>query len=171
MKTLFKKFWPLLLLLLAALVVGAFFLWRFLFPNAESAVKGYLKASLTYDVDGLLRYGSEYQLVSLAGNGNVPKETLRANLKKYYEQNGFTGKTGKVTFDSARVTVFEPGSATYEKYLSLYGEKADASAVSGIARVTVSAFVDGTLQKEYSVLAVKCGARWYYGFVHFEGAN
>ena len=167
-KTLFKKFWPMLLLLLAALAVGAVFLWRFLFPNAESAVKGYLKASLTYDVDGLLRYGSEYQLVSLAGNGDIPKETLRANLKKYYEQNGFVGKTGKVTFGTARVTTFTPGGENYNKYLALYGEKADASAVSGIARVTVSAYIDGNFQKEYSVLAVKCGSRWYYGFVHFE---
>ena len=82
MKALLKKFWPMLLLLLAALVVGAVFLWRYLFPGPGAAVKGYLKASLTYDVDGMLRYGSEYQLISLAGNGDIPKETLRANLKK-----------------------------------------------------------------------------------------
>lgn len=157
-----------LILLLLAVAVGGFFLCRHLFPGPAEAVEGYLEASLQYDVDGLFRYGSEYQLVSLAGNGDVPRDTLKKNLKKYYEENGFIGKTGKVTFGKAVVREYEPDSETYRVLLEEYGEKADTSAVSGIARVTVSSYVDGAFQKEHSVIAVKCGLRWYYGFIHFE---
>ena len=168
MKAFCKKFWPLLCFLCALLVALVVFWARSFFPGPADAVKGYLKASLRYDVDGMLLYGSDYQLVSLAGNGNIPKETLRKNLKDYYEKNGFVGKTGKVTFGEAVVTEFDPSGSTYKNYLDEYAAKADPETVSGIARVTVKAFIDGVFQKEYSVIAVKCGARWYYGFVHFE---
>lgn len=167
-KTFFRRYWPLLAFFTVCAVAGAVLLIRAFLPGPEAAVKGYLNASLRYDVDEMLFYASDYQKKALAGNADIPEETLRANLKAFYESEQLQPENGEIDFLNVRVTDVEPGSARYDRYLTEYGYKADADAVDKLALVSLTCSVSGKRKTDYRVVAVKCGLRWYYGFITTE---
>lgn len=165
MKTILKRFWPLLLvgLILIGVLTGvlAFRLRR----TPERAVEGYIRASLQYDADGLLKYASEYQLTALKGNVEMDLDTLRETLKTGYEQAIEYRENGKITFESEVVKLIEPGTEGFDELLEEYAFKADPSKVEAFASVSARCYVDGSLHRKYSAFAVRCGGTWYYGFI------
>lgn len=165
MKTILKRFWPLLTagLILIGVLTGV--LLSSLRTTPERAVEGYIRASLQYDVDGLLRYASDYQITSLKGNVEMDMDTLRETLKTSYEQAAEYRETGKITFESEVTAHFLPGSERFDQLLEEYAFKGDASAVEEFAAVTARCYVNGAPKRNYSAIAVRCGGKWYYGFI------
>ncbi len=167
MKTVLKKYWPLLSLAAVLLIVLLIFLLLQLRSTPEKAVEGYIRASLQYDADGLLRYASEYQITALGGNTEVDLDALRELLKQNYEQAAEYRETGRITFESEVSERVEKGSARFEELLTEYAYKGDPEKVDGFAVVTSKCYVDGKLKKTYYAVAVKCGGKWYYGFIMY----
>ena len=165
---LIRRFWPILLFVLLLISVGLFFLIRSLLPGPEEAVEGYIRSSLQYDVDSMLFYASDYQKKALAGNADVPEETLRANLKSFYQSGGVTPVTEDIRFSDPTVAEIDPESERYREYLTEYGYKADPEKVGAMRLVKTSCSVGGKHFADYRVVAVRCGLRWYYGMVVFD---
>lgn len=165
MRSIFKKYWPLCALgvvLLAVLCTVLLFVLR---STPEKAVEGYIRASLEYDADGLLRYASEYQITALGGFEGIDLETLRKNLEDSYELAAQYREDGKITFESEVVETPEKGSERYTQLLDNYGFKGTPEDVDAFAVVEGKYYVDGKLRDDYRVVAVKCGLKWYYGFM------
>ena len=160
-----KRYWPLLVFAFLLAAVAVFFIVRSRLPGPEEAVKGYLTASLHYDVDDMLFFASDYQKKALAGNADIPEETLRENLKSFYASQNLQPETGEITFSDVTVANIEPSTERYRFLLSEYGYKADPEKVREMALVSLTCFVSGTRRTAYRVVAVRCGARWYYGFI------
>ena len=167
-KRIWKRFWPLITVGLLLVAVGAFFLLRPLFPDPQAAVEGYIRSSMKYDVDGMMFFASDYQKKALAGNADIPEETLRENLKEAYRSAEVVPQTGEIAFLGVQVTTVEEGTERYSEYLKEYGYKGDPENVSGIALVTAECRVAGKHFADYRVVAVKCGLRWYYGFITMD---
>ena len=165
MKTVIKRFWPLLLVGLILIAVLAGVLISNLRSTPEHAVEGYIRASLQYDADGLLKYASEYQLTALKGNVEMDLDTLRETLKTGYEQAIEYREKGKITFESEVKELIEPGTDAFGELLEEYAFKADPSKVQEFASVTARCYINGTLKRTYSAIAVRCDGKWYYGFI------
>ena len=164
-KQFLKRFWPLAAFALLLIAGGLFLLIRSRLPGPRAAVEGYVVASMHYDVDDMLFYASDYQKKALAGNADVPPETLRANLKAFYASGAVSPETRDIVFSKQTVTDIEEGTERYRAYLEEYGYKADAESVDALALVTASCSVGGRHFADYRVVAVRCGLRWYYGFI------
>ena len=165
MKNIIKRFWPFLTvgLLAVGILVGV------LLYNArstpEGSVEGFLRASLQYDADELIRYASEYQLTLLKGNDTgMDTDTLRKTLRASYEQAAAYREEGKITFQSEVGEPILPGKAEFDALLEEYAFKADPSEVESFVLVTAHCYVDSKLRRTYFAYAVQCGGKWYYGF-------
>lgn len=165
MKRAIKQYWPLLTVAVILILVGAFFLIRPFFPGPEETVQKYLTASMQYDVDNMLFYASDYQIRELSGNAEFDIEILRKNLKDFYASNQLEGVKGEITFENTSVVELESDSDRYRQYLEKYGYKADPEKVDGLAVVNTVCMLNGKKHASYSVVAVKQGIRWYYGFI------
>lgn len=164
-KQILKRFWPILTVVLLLCFGAGIIAVRSFLPGPEKAVKGYLEASLRYDVDDMLFYASEYQKKALAGNADIPEEKLRANLKMFYDSQHLQPEKGTVLFSDVSVTDIDPETERYRSYLKEYGYKADAGTVRGFALVKLTCTIENRRRTLYRVVAVKSGARWYYGFI------
>ncbi|MBE6579709.1 MAG: hypothetical protein E7651_07900 [Ruminococcaceae bacterium] len=165
MKNIWKKYWPLCSLGILVLAGGLVFLLFALRSTPEKAVEGYIRASLEYDVDGLLDHASEYQLTSLMGNGEIDMETLRKSLTVAYEQAAEYREEGDIDFYSEEPIYVAHGSDQYNELLDRYGVRGTPEDVEEMAIVAGVYYVDGVLTDDYRVVAVKCGGTWYYGFI------
>lgn len=165
MKTIIKRFWPLLLVGLIVIGVLTGVLVSRFHRTPERAVEGYIRASLQYDADGLLKYASEYQLTALKGNVEMDLDTLRETLKTSYEQAIEYREQGKITFESEVVQLIEPGTEEFDALLKEYAFKADPSKVEAFASVSARCYISGDLQRTYFAVAVCCDGTWYYGFI------
>lgn len=165
MKNIWKKYWPLCSLAAILLAVGLAFLIYAMRSTPQKAVEGYIRASLEYDVDGLLEHASEYQLTSLAGNVEMDLEPLREMLTVAYQQAAEYSETGKIKFYSEEPVYVVHGSDQYNEFLDRYGVRAAPEDVDEMAIVSGTYYVDGKLKDKYRVVAVNCGGTWYYGFI------
>lgn len=164
MKQVWKRFWPLCVVLLALLIGLSVFLWRKLSPSPTKAVEGYIRASLQYDAKGLLRYASDYQVRALAGNSEMSREALLESLQTAYEQASEFREKGKIKFESSVTERPQKGSERYAELLEEYGYKADAGRVQDFAVVEAKCYVNGKHTRTYTAVAVQCGGKWYYAF-------
>lgn len=165
MKSILKRFWPLLTVGLIALIVLVGVLLYNARSTPERAVEGYLRASLQYDADGLIKYSSAYQLTLLKGNDTgMDLDTLRKTLRAGYEQADAYREKGKITFQSEVGEPILPGTTEFDKLSEEYAFKADPSEVESFVLVTAHCYVDGKLRRTYFVYAVQCDHQWYYGF-------
>ena len=165
MKSIFKRFWPLLTVALIFIVILTCMLVVRLRSTPERAVEGYLRASLQYDADGLIKYSSSYQLTLLKGNDpEMDTDALRKTLCAGYEQAEAYREKGKITFQSEVGEPILPGTAEFDKLSEEYAFKADPSEVESFALVTAHCYVDGKQRRTYFVYAVQCDHKWYYGF-------
>ena len=165
MKNIVKRFWPLLTVGLIAVGILTGVLLYNLRSTPQRAVEGYLRASLQYDADGLIKYASEYQLTLLKGNDpEMDTDALRKTLRASYEQADAYREKGKITFQSEVGEPILPGNAEFDKLLEDYAFKADPSEVKTFTLVTAHCYVDGKLRRTYFAYAVQIGNNWYYGF-------
>ncbi|MCH5183392.1 MAG: hypothetical protein J1E00_04370 [Oscillospiraceae bacterium] len=165
MKNILKRFWP--LLTLGVVAVGVLIgVWIYNARSTpKSAVEGYLRASLEYDADDLIKYASEYQrreLMDLYGIKDT--DTLRRTLKSNYSLPGANRVTGSITLQSEVGQPILPGTEAFDRLLEKYAEKADPSKVNSFVRVKTRCSIEGGFTMNYDVYAVQCGRRWYYGF-------
>ena len=165
MKNVWKKYWPLCSLGILLLLAGVVLLAVAMRSTPEKAVEGYIRASLEYDVDGLLEHASEYQLTSLMGNTKVDMDTLRKSLTVAYEQAAEYREKGDIDFFSEEPILVAHGSDQYNELLERYAVRGTPEDVDEMAIVAGVYYIDGVLAKSYRVVAVNCGGTWYYGFI------
>ncbi|MBQ9794038.1 MAG: hypothetical protein IKK06_04835 [Clostridia bacterium] len=165
MKNIWKKYWPLCSLAVILLIGGLVLLGISMHSTPEKAVEGYIRASLEYDVDGLLEHASEYQLTSLAGNVEMDLETLREMLTVAYQQAAEFSEKGKIEFYSEEPVYVAHGSDQYNELMERYKVRGTPEDVDEMAIVAGVYYVDGVLTNRYRVVAVNCGGTWYYGFI------
>lgn len=163
-KQIWKRFWPLCIALLALLVGLSVFLWTRLSSSPAKAVEGYVRASLQYDAEDLMRYASDYQLKALAGNGEMSRDMLLESLQKAYEQAQEYRETRRISFESRVIERPENGSERYAQLLETYGYKADTGKVQEFAVVEAKCYIAGSYTQTYTAVAVRCGGKWYYAF-------
>lgn len=164
MKNTLKKYWVLCafgaLVLVGALVFGVLALRS----TPTKAVEGYIRASLEYDAEKLIKYASDYQVTAMSFE-DIDRDQLLENLQKSYELAAEYRETGKITFDSKVTEKVEKGTERFEELLDEYGFKADPETVDEFAIVEGMYYVDGKVRDDFKVAAVKCGLTWYYGFL------
>ena len=165
MKNFLKRFWP--LLTLGVVAVGVLIgVWLYNARSTpKSAVEGYLRATLQYDADEMVKYSSGYQLQELMDlYGIKDTDTLRRTLKANYSLPGANRVTGTLTFQSEVGQPIQPGTDAFDRLLEKYAEKADASKVKAFVRVKTHCSSESGFNATYDVYAVQCGGKWYYGF-------
>ncbi|MBQ3003968.1 MAG: hypothetical protein IJD82_09565 [Clostridia bacterium] len=164
MKNFLKKYWVLCafgaLVLVAGLVVGVLVLRS----TPTKAVEGYIRASLEYDAEKLVKYASDYQVTAMSF-ADIDRDQLLENLQKSYELAAEYRENGKIKFDSKVTEEIEKGTPRFAELLDEYGFKADPETVDEFAIVEGVYYVDGKLRDDFKVAAVKCGMKWYYGFL------
>ena len=165
MKNIWKKYWPLCSLGILVLLVGVVLLAIAMRSTPQKAVEGYIRASLEYDVDGLLEHASEYQLTALMGNTKVDLDILRESLTVAYEQAAEYREKGDIEFFTEEPILVAHGSDQYNELLERYAVRGTPEDVDEIAIVTGTYHVNGKLKDKYRVVAVNCGGTWYYGFI------
>lgn len=149
-----------------AFAAGAIYSYKVIFagsPSPEEAVAEYTRASLKYDIDGMIRQSSEYNKVVLYGNRQTSDRLLRSYLEKAYDGTESKYKDSEIKFELISVVEYEKDEPRFEEYIKKYAEKADREAVDKIAIVKMTVN-DGSGAKTRTYLAVKCGMRWYYAY-------
>lgn len=156
-------------LVLAGLIIAAVIIFSVNAVTAgesspEKAVASYLRASMTYDTDGMVKYASSYQKLALYNGKATGDSVLKAYLEDYYADvsSQYAGST--ITFSLVSVTEYDSDTEKYASLLEKYAEKADTDNIDALAVVTMKTVIDGTEGAKKSYLAVKCGLRWYYGY-------
>ena len=146
---------------------GAIFLFTRIFRGANTPQKAaaeYVRASMVYDIDGMIEYASPYAKVVLYGNNPTSDRLLKSYLKKAYAEYPAPSYTADgITFGLLSVTEYVEGDDTFETIMKRYGEKADASEVSAAAEVRLTVN-DGKSEKTHSYIVVKIGPSWYYAY-------
>ncbi len=133
--------------------------------SPEEAVADYQKAALLYDIDGMIKYSSQYNKVVLYGNRETSDRLLRPYLEKGYE--GYTSPYTEAQIDFKLVSVreYEEGSSRYDEMAKKYNEKVEngSNDISKIAVVRMNV-ITGKSDITRDYLAVKIGMRWYFAF-------
>ncbi|PKM63317.1 MAG: hypothetical protein CVU97_00655 [Firmicutes bacterium HGW-Firmicutes-21] len=130
--------------------------------SPEKAVMGYLKASMTQDVSGMLKYSSEYQKIVLYGNKDLSNKKLKENLKTAYKGIDNIYADSKITFSIDSITEIEKNSDEYANVLDAYEYMTGKTNISAVTQVVIKVFVDGKQKQKSTVYAVKSGISWYY---------
>ncbi len=156
-------------LAMAGLLFAALVLWGVAsFVSGESApekaVASYLRASLLYDHDGLVEYASEYQKQSLQDGNYSTDKKLREFLSDYYSGVSSLYADNNITFLLDEARDIKEDSVEYLGIIAKYGEKADASKIKAVSKITMTTVIDGKKQAKRTYIAVKYGLRWYYGY-------
>ena len=146
---------------------GAIFLFTRIFRGANTPQKAaaeYVRASMVYDIDGMIEYASPYAKAVLHGNTQTSDRLLKSYLKKAYaEYPAPSYKASDIVFGLLSVTEYREGDDTFEKLMKRYGEKADAGEVEAAAEVQLK-INDGKSEKTHSYIVVKIGPSWYYAY-------
>ena len=146
--------------LLAVLIFDAVFSGA---PTPEEAISNYQRAALTYNIEDMIEYSSEYNKTVLYGNRETNDKLLRQYLKKGYE--GYTApyELEKINFKLISVLEYEKGEGRFDEITRLYSEKSDSEKIkkAAIVRMTVD---NGKSDTTRDYLAVKCGMRWYFAY-------
>ncbi len=151
-----------------AIAVGGILLFNYIFAGAstpQSAVAEYQRASLIYDVDGMIEYSSEYNKIVLNGNQKTSDRLLRAYLNKAYEDNSSIYKEENISFKLISVLEYTEGEGRYSEVIEKYCQKAESGKEDIKAIAIVKMTVDNgksATTREY--VAVKQGFRWFFAF-------
>lgn len=146
---------------------GAILIFSRIFRGAgtpQKAAAEYVRASLVYDIDGMIEYASPYAKVVLYGNEQTSDRLLKSYLKKAYAEYSAPSYSGdQIVFKLLAVTEYHEGDDTFEKIMKRYGEKADRSEVEAAAEVQLTVN-DTKSEKTHSYIVVKIGPSWYYAY-------
>ena len=132
-------------------------------PSPEEAVAEYQKAALTYDVDNMIEYSSEYNKTVLHGNQATDDKTLKDYLEKGYEGYSATYDAGKMSFKLVSVLEYNKGEGRFDEITADYAEKASLDDVTAAAIVRMTIY-NGRYETTRDYVAVKCGSRWYFAY-------
>lgn len=147
-----------------AIAGGVIFLAGKIFTGAsapEKAAAEYVKASLCYDIDGMIDYSSQYNKVVLYGNRETSDRLLQSYLSKAYAEITDTVNKEDIHISLVAVTEYKEGDDTFADIKAKYSEKADAEKISGSATVTL-VVNNGKNESTHTYVTVKIGSRWYY---------
>lgn len=164
-----KKFILKIIPVLIGLGLAAVLIFSYInyFPGAfspEDAVTGYIKASMTEDVNNMLKFASDYQKTSLYGNKEFSNSKLRKMLTKLYAEQEDLYSDKKITFTIELVSPLDPASNEYADFKDEYQYMTGNTDFSKVTMITLKVFVDGKQKQKSTVFAVKSGLRWYYGY-------
>lgn len=164
-KRLIYVFCVVLGIVLAALLV---FIGSAIFSGAstpEEAVAEYQKASLLYDIDGMIEYSSDYNKTVLYGNRETTDKLLKPYLQKGYEGFGAKYTEDDIKFGLVSVLRYEQGDKKFETAMEKYNEKVENGSDDideiAIVRMTVDT---GKSKTTRNYVAVRVGSRWYFAF-------
>ncbi len=150
------------------IAAGSIYLWNTFSTGSDTpqeAVRDYLTASLIYDVDGMIRYSSDYNKTVLYGNQETSDELLKVYLKKAYDgkDSGYTESDIKVQLVSS--LEYEKGESKYDEIMKKYKQK-DANAEETVEKFAIVEIIltKGNSKTTSKYLAVKSENRWYYGY-------
>ncbi len=148
---------------------GAIFVYNELYAGADTpqeAVADYLKASLLYDVDGMIEYSSDYNKTVLFGNRESTSDPeLREYLVKGYEGYEARYTESEISFQLVSVMEYEPNEAKFEEIMQKYIQKdADARETVDTFAIVEMVVIKGDSKTTTNYLAVNSGTRWFYGY-------
>ena len=140
-----------------------------LLPGAsgpKKALQSYIEATLLYDVQGMIKYSSEYNKYNLYGNRYLGSDTsLSEYLEKSYGSidSGYKGKT-------VEILILSEERVTYEVLTmleNLYTTRSDGNErkypdAQEFLAIRFSVNADETYQYSASAYVVKTEGRWYY---------
>jgi len=165
LKKFLRKMTPIFIGLgLAAIIISSYIFLVTGAVSPEKAVTGYLKASITQDVNGMVKYASDYEKVSLYGSKKFSNNALKSSLKTSYADAENIYADNVITFSIISITEIEPESDEYTDIVENYEYLVGNSDFSEAVKVEVKVFVDGKQKQKSTVYAVKSGLRWYYGY-------
>lgn len=151
-----------------AVAAAAIFLFGEIFAGAatpQEAVAEYQKASLLYDVDGMIEYSSEYNKIVLHGFTATSDRLLRAYLNQGYEGYEAAYKEEDLAFKLVSVLEYEQGEGRYDEIIEKYCQRVengkDSVDAVAIVRMTVETG-KSTTTRDY--IAVKNGFRWFFAY-------
>ncbi len=150
------------------IAVGSIYLWNTFSTGSDTpqeAVKDYLTASLVYDIDGMIKYSSDYNKTVLYGNKETSDELLKVYLKKAYEDKKAPYTESDIKVQLVSSLEYDIGEGKYEEIMKKYKEK-DATAEEKVERFAIVEIVltKGDSQTKAKYLAVRSDGRWYYGY-------
>lgn len=153
-----------------AIAAGAVFIWDELYDGADTpqeAVAEYLKASLLYDVNGMIEYSSDYNRTVLYGNRELTSSysELEEYLIKAYDGYEPQYKENEISFQLVSVLEYKPEEAKFEEIMKKYIQK-DADAKENVEAFAIveMTVIKGETKTTTKYLAVKSGIRWFYGY-------
>lgn len=133
-------------------------------PTPQEAVSRYQTAALTYNVDDMIEYSSEYNKTVLYGNRETNDTLLKDYLEKGYENYDAMYEESKITFKLVGdILEYEKGEGRFDEITKEYGEKADLEDVKKAALVRMAVH-NGKYETTREYVVVKCGSRWYYAY-------
>lgn len=158
-----KTIFPVLIGLGLALII--IFSYILFFPGAltaEKAVTGYLKSSMTWDVNGIMKYASDYQKISLYGTQEYSTRNFKNKLKGQYSKGKNIYADKKITFSILNNIEIDKDSDEYANIVDNYKSMTGKSDFSNVRQITVKTFVDGKQIQKSTVYAIKSGISWFY---------
>lgn len=165
MKNILKVFLPIFIGIgLAVIILLSYFYFATGAFSPETAVTKYIKASMTQDINGMLKYASDYQKTTLYGSTDFTNRALKAMLKKTYTDTENIYKDSEITFFIESKTEIEQDSDEYSQIVEEYEFTAEKADFSAVIKIVVRVYVDGKQKQTNTVYAVKSGFGWYYGF-------
>ncbi len=139
--------------------------------SPEDAVAGYLEASLLQDVDGMVKYSSEYNKLKLGDGVNRNNNELREFLNNQYKNQTPSYKEEDIRFEQHYIRNYEKGKGKYDIIMADYAKIiADGSEkIDEIAIVHMTLFNGKSKNpKPKDYVAVKEDGKWYYAFAWVE---
>lgn len=151
-----------------ALAAAAIFVFGAVFAGAatpQEAVAEYQKASLLYDVDGMVEYSSEYNKIVLNGYTATSDRLLKAYLNESYEGYDAPYKEEDISFQLVSVLEYKKGEGRYDEIMEKYCQRVE----NGKDSVSAAAIVKMTIDNGKSIatreyIAVKEGFRWFFAY-------
>lgn len=150
-----------------AIAAGGIYGWSIFSKGSatpQEAVANYLEASLLYDVDGMIKYSSDYNKTVLYGNQETGDTVLKATLETAYENRESEYTEDSISVQLVSVMEYSPEETKFQEIMKYYKEK-DSDAEDTVDKFAIVEMVltkgENTTTTEY--LAVKVGTRWYYG--------
>jgi len=131
--------------------------------TAEKAVTGYLKASMIYDANNIVKYSSDYVKVNFYRSKDFSNNDLKDKLKKQYAEAINIYANSKISFSIISKIEIDKDSEEYativDNYKYITGKDAN---FSDVRQITVKIFIDGKENPKVTAYAIKSGISWFY---------
>ncbi len=136
----------------------------------EEAVAGCQKADLLYDVDGMVRFSSEYNRIAKGGKGMSEAELI-AHMNKLYSNTESSYSEENISFQLEYIREYPRNEGKYnlimDKYCQMVPDGREKIDKVAIVHMTVfNGVTKNPKAKDY--VAVHQDGKWYYAFGYVE---